>query len=330
MTFRALLAAAKKCNMPDGVVNMIHGVDPEISVALVSHPAIKAVGFTGSLRAGRALMDAAAARPVPIPVYAEMSSLNPIFILPGAIKERSAKIAEGLKNSVTLGAGQFCTKPGLVFAVDEPQTREFIQSLSKLISDVPPATMLHAGIAKSYNAGREKLAGKVTQATPAKTDLSTQASSALFTTTAEKFLADHALAEEVFGPATLLVLAKNAAELERIAAKLEGQLTATIHAASDEIENHHALIDAIQQRAGRLIFNGFPTGVEVNPSMHHGGPYPATSDGRTTSVGTAAIQRFTRAIAYQDWPDTELPEELRESNPRKITRTIDGRLVTGA
>jgi NADP-dependent aldehyde dehydrogenase len=214
-----------------------------------------------------------------------------------------------------------------VFAVDDATTRAFVEELAKQISAVPAATMLNAAIAKGYAAGQARLTAKARRVTPAAGAPAGAAAlgvPAVFATTAEDFLANHALAEEVFGPTTLVILAKDAGQLEQLAARLDGQLTASIHAGAGEVEQFGPLVDALQRRAGRLVFNGFSPGVEVNSSMQHGGPYPATSDGRTTSVGTAAIQRFARPVAYQDWPDAALPLEVREGNPRKIVRTVDG------
>ncbi len=328
IAFRAILAAAQKTNMPDGIVSMLNGVDPAVSIALVKNPRIAAVGFTGSLRAGRALMDAAATRPNPIPVYAEMGSINPLFILPAALQERGAKIAEGLKNSVTMGVGQFCTKPGVVAAIEGPGSKEFIEQLDRLLSDSPPGTMLTPNIARAFHDGHKRLTNTagVRRISPSRPDPGpTQASPALFVTSAEKFLADHTLREELFGPATLIVLAKDPAEFQKIAEALDGQLTATIHSAPGEAARFSSLVSALQQKSGRLLFNSFPTGVEVNHAMQHGGPYPATSDPRSTSVGTAAIQRFARPLAFQDAPEELLPEELHNTNPRKVKRLVDGK-----
>jgi alpha-ketoglutaric semialdehyde dehydrogenase len=316
----AIFRAVQATGMPDGVVSILHAIDPEMSLALVRHPLAKAVGFTGSLRAGRALFDAAAARAEPIPVYAEMGSVNPVFILPQAVKERGAKIAEGLTNSVTLGVGQFCTKPGVVVCLDDQAGRAFVEEMSRRMAAVPVGTMLNPRIAKAYADGRRQLA-KVDDTS---LGLPAQASPAVFVTTSAEFLSDHKLREELFGPATVIVLAQSPQQFQEIARSLDGQLTATIHATDAELAEHRPLVEILNRKAGRLIFNAYPTGVEVCSAMHHGGPYPATTDSRTTSVGTAAIERFARPVCYQDWPAQMLPPELRENNPSGIWRLVDG------
>lgn len=328
LVMSAMLGAVRSCAMPDGVVSMLHGVDPEVSLALVRHPLTQAVGFTGSLRAGRALFDAAAARANPIPVHAEMGSTNPVFLLPKALAERGGKIAEGLKNSVMLGVGQFCTKPGVVVAVDDAAARSFVKHLSALMSAQPVGTMLNRRIAKAFADGCATRA-KETDAlrASATTASATQACAVLFTTTARQFLSDHDLREELFGPSTLLVLAESIPQLHQVAQALDGQLTATVHAAAGELKEHPALLETLQRKAGRLILNGYPTGVEVCPAMHHGGPYPATTDSRTTSVGTAAIERFARPVCFQDFAAELLPAELQDANPLGIWRIVDGRLT---
>ncbi|MGA2258094.1 MAG: aldehyde dehydrogenase (NADP(+)) [Thermoguttaceae bacterium] len=316
----AMIRAAKTNAMPDGVASLLHGVNPEVSLALVRHPLAKAVGFTGSHRAGRALFDAAAARAEPIPVYAEMGSINPVFVLPQAVKENSLQIAEGLKNSVTLGVGQFCTKPGVVVCLDDDATRGFVEELFRRMAAAPVGTMLNPRIAKAYADGRKQFAG-VHAGLP---DLPTQAAAAVFTTTGEQFMSNRHWREELFGPATVVVIANSPEQFEEIASCLDGQLTATIHAVEGELAEYRLLVEVLQRKAGRLIFNGFPTGVEVCSAMHHGGPYPATTDSRSTSVGTAAIERFARPVCYQDCPTKMLPAELQEGNPMRIWRLVDG------
>ena len=327
LTIRAVLVAARKTGMPEGIVSLVQGISPEVSLSLVRHPLTKAVGFTGSLRAGRALCDAAAARPEPIPVYAEMGSVNPVFILPRALKERGAQIAEGLKNSVTLGVGQFCTNPGVVVGLDDDATREFIGQLSGLMAAAPVGTMLNANIGKAFTEGVRKMSGTtgvtVAAQSDAATTLPTQGAPVVFTTRAESFIANPALREEVFGPSTLVVLGTAKSDLEAVANSIDGQLTATLHAAPGELEEYRDLVAILERKAGRLVFNAFPTGVEVCAAMHHGGPYPATSDSRSTSVGGAAIERFGRPVCFQDFPDECLPVELRESNPAGIWRLVD-------
>jgi 2,5-dioxopentanoate dehydrogenase len=327
LTMRALLSAAQKTGMPEGIISMLHGADPQVSLHLVSHPLVKAVGFTGSLRAGRALMDAAAARAVPIPVFAEMGSVNPIFILPGALEENSEKIAVGLCTAVTNGVGQFCTKPGVVVMLDDADSEAFVNDLARRMDQIGDGVMLNSNIAHAYHHGRRLLNEMqgVRRVTQGRVEGSMgQASPALFFTTGPRFLSNPGMRQELFGPATLLVMAKDVDQMREIAEVFEGQLTATIHAEPREMNEIDDLIDALEQKAGRLVFNGFPTGVEVGPAMQHGGPYPATSDSRGTSVGTAAIVRFARPVAFQNWPDELLPDELKESNPRGVRRIVDG------
>jgi alpha-ketoglutaric semialdehyde dehydrogenase len=328
LVFGAIANAIESSGMPDGTVSLLQGNEPELSLALVRHPLTQAVGFTGSQRVGRVLFDAAAARPIPIPVYAEMGSINPVFILPGAMVQRGNEIALGLKNSALLGNGQFCTKPGVVVCSNERATEEFIRQLGSLFGSAPAGTMLNRGLARNYAEGRERR-GK-TEAVVVEAESSslpayvTQSVPAVFTTTAENFISNLQLREELFGPAILVVTASVPAEFQHIAAVLDGQLTATIHAASGELAHHRALVQILQTKAGRLIFNGYPTGVEVCPAMQHGGPYPASTDFRSTSVGTAAILRFARSVCFQDFPPEMLPAELQDSNPTGIWRLIDG------
>jgi NADP-dependent aldehyde dehydrogenase len=308
---------------------MVHGFGPVTGMALVRHPLASAVGFTGSRTAGRALFDAAAARPEPIPVFAEMSSLNPIFILPGAMRQNGASIAEGSRNSVTLGAGQFCTKPGLVFGLDDSSFDAFKKTVAPLLEGVAPITMLHSGIRDSYvrglssvsiTEGVQPLARSSKPADPAQT----QGESVLVCTTAADFRRHPELAKEVFGPFSLLIAAKTMAELEEIARDMEGQLTATVHGTARDLENASGLLRILERKAGRLVINGFPTGVEVCPSMTHGGPYPATTDSRFTSVGTAALLRFVRPISFQNFPASLLPDALKNENPLRLTRLVNG------
>ena len=328
----AVIRAAKSCGLLPGVFSMLHGSGKVIGTALVRHPFTRAVGFTGSRAAGRALFDAAASRPDPIPVFAEMSSLNPIFILPGALKERAAQIAEGLKGSVTLGVGQFCTKPGLVFGLRDDRWEQFQTMLAGAVEGVAPTTMLHAGIYESYRAGLARatttkgvkvLARSKAPADPAKT----QGEAVVACVDAAEFAREPDLVEEVFGPFSLLISAGTMPELMGIASNLDGQLTATVHGTPADLENARPLLRLLERKAGRLIINGFPTGVEVCPSMNHGGPYPATTDVRFSSVGTAALQRFVRPICYQDFPAAQLPAALQEGNPLGIWRTVEGKLT---
>ncbi len=327
----AIIKAATATGMPAGVFSLVHGVNYEVSLALVNHPLIKAVGFTGSLRGGKALFDAAARRPEPIPVYAEMGSVNPVFVLPGALRERGAAFTEGLKNSVTMGVGQFCTNPGLVIGLQSDELKQSVAQLQALIEAAAPATMLHSGILTAYEAGIEKLVASTNvapvRATTAADPLKTQASPAVFATTGEDFLAHPQFSEEIFGPATVVVACGSRAELETVAQGLHGHLTATIQGTADDLQEFKGLIAILENKVGRLLFNGFPTGVEVCPSMTHGGPYPATTDSRSTSVGTGAIKRFVRPVSYQSFPNEALPPELQDANPLGIWRLVNGEFV---
>ena len=327
----AIGRAVDRCGLPHGIFSMLHG-RTEIGLALVQHPLSRAVGFTGSRGGGMALFNAAQARPEPIPVFAEMSSLNPLFVLPGALRERAAQIAEGLKTSVTMGVGQFCTKPGLVFGLGGPEFEGFAEEFGKALTAAKPGTMLHAGIRDAYQRGitrLEKTSGVIElDASSTKPDAAqTEADPAVFATDAETFLLHRELHEEVFGPCTLLVSARTWTELEAVARSLEGQLTATLHAAAGDLEVAADLLAILERKVGRLVLNGFPTGVEVCPAMQHGGPFPATTDARFTSVGTAAIQRWARPLCFQNFPASALPAELRDENPFRLMRTINGQLT---
>ncbi len=330
----AIAQAVKSTSMPEGTFSMLHGRSPEISVALVTHPQTRAVGFTGSLRAGRALFDAAARRPDPIPVYAEMGSTNPVFVLPEVLKKRGSSIAEGLFKSVLLGAGQFCTCPGLVFGIEGDAFREFRSSLASLFEQASPPVMLNGAIYQGYTERVKSVAetkGVRSQfSTQAGKPEQTEAQPAVFSTDSGAWLHDKRLHEEIFGPATVLVHCGSEAEILEAARALEGSLTATIHGTEEELARNSELLDVLSRKAGRLIFNGFPTGVEVGYAMHHGGPYPATSDEKFTSVGAAAIYRFARPVCYQNFPENFLPSEIQNANPRKIWRLINGQLTRDA
>lgn len=330
----AIARAVQTCGLHPGVFSMLHGRRHEVGLSLVRHPLTRAVGFTGSLRGGRALFDAANARPEPIPVFAEMGSINPIFILPGALAERGEQIAAGLRQSVTLGVGQFCTNPGLVVGLEGEATRRFVDAAAGLIEQSPPGAMLYEGIRNAYVDGSNRFAATpgvrvAARAAAAVADQGFQAAPTLFTADAGTFLSNPALSEELFGPSTLIVTGKTKEDLLRIARNLEGHLTATIHGTPDDLEQHRDLIAILERKVGRLVFNGFPTGIEPCPAVHHGGPYPATTDARTTSIGTAAVERFVRPVCYQDFPQSALPVELKNDNPRGIWRMIDGELTKG-
>ena len=334
LSARVVQEAVRSSGMPAGVFSMVQGTKPELSLAVVGHPFTRAVGFTGSLQAGRALFDAAAKRPVPIPVFAEMGSINPVFILPDALKQRGEEIAKSLAKSVTLGVGQFCTKPGVVVGMGGANLDSFRQTLGSLISATPPATMLHPGIADRYRSGVDKRSRAIRvvgdgTAIPAGKSKN-QALPAVFATEAKSFLDNRELHEELFGPSTIVVASDSAERLEEVARSLDGQLTVSIHATEQDLKDHARLIGILREKAGRIVFGGVPTGVEVGPAMHHGGPYPATTDSRFTSVGTAAILRFVRPVCYQDFPQQHLPEELKDENPRGIWRLTDGQLTKAA
>lgn len=331
MVAAAVRRALVACDLPAGVFSMLHGSGKVIGTALVKHPFARAVGFTGSRAAGRALFDAAAARPDPIPVFAEMASLNPIFILPEALRERTSKLAEGLRTSMTAGVGQFCTKPGLIFGIHGAEFELFQKTLAELVMAVAPGTMLHGGICEAYHkglahvssvSGLTLLARSTTSPDPRKT----QGEAVLTRTDAVNFQKHPELAEEVFGPFAILISATAMSELENAARGLEGQLTATVHGTPNDLQQAGVLLRILERKAGRLIINGFPTGVEVCPSMNHGGPYPATTDVRFTSVGTAALERFVRPICYQDFPASQLPDALKDGNPSGIRRLVNGKM----
>jgi 2,5-dioxopentanoate dehydrogenase len=326
--------AVREAGAPEGVFSMLYGAGREVGIALVKHPLIKAVGFTGSRNGGRALMDAAAGRPEPIPVYAEMGSINPVFLLTEALKQKPEELATGLHDSVTLGVGQFCTNPGLVFVETGPAAQSFLQKLVGLIQSTPAGTMLTADLCSAYRQGVEKFSQAsgvqlLAQAKLAEGSGKAQAGAAVFLTKSETFLGNHALMDEVFGPATMIVECQSGEQMLAAAHQLEGQLTATVHGTDTDLAAHGNLLTTLANKAGRLLCNGFPTGVEVCHAMTHGGPYPATSDGRSTSVGSRAIERFVRPVCYQNFPDSALPDELKESNPLGIWRLVDGKLQQG-
>ena len=317
----AVMRAAQATGMPEGVFSVLYGGGRSVGQAVVKHPVIQAVGFTGSRAGGTALMDTAAKRPQPIPVYAEMSSVNPIVILPGALARGEEALAEAFFGSLTLGVGQFCTNPGLVF-LPTGMGEKFLTKLKSLIEAGSPGMMLNVGICQAFAdstatfaaaKGVETLARSASEAGPG------QGAPAVFTVSIGDFLGNEALQGEMFGPATLIVRG-TPEEIESAIPKLEGQLTASLHATDDELAANSSLVFALQNRAGRLIFNGFPTGVEVCNAIVHGGPFPATSDGRSTSVGTMAIFRFCRPVAWQSFPDSALPAELQDANPLGIRR----------
>lgn len=321
----AIRDAAERTNMPEGVFSLLFSIGYEIGQGLVAHEGIKAVGFTGSRRGGMALLKIAQTRKEPIPFYAEMSSVNPVFILPGALAQRGAQIAAGLHASVTLGVGQFCTNPGLVMIPRAPQADSFEAELAGKMRETGATAMLNEGIRQNYDALVSARTGhaKVRTVLPWNADPS-GARPALFAADAEQLFAEPELADEVFGPSTLLVRYVDGDQAIELADEMEGNLTATIHAGPGDEETARKLAAALETKVGRILFGGFPTGVEVCQAMVHGGPWPATSDGRSTSVGGRAIDRFARPVCYQDAPVSILPEELRDGNPAGILRMLNG------
>ena len=328
MVGQAIRDAARESNAPEGIFSLLFDSGVDVGVSLVKHPSIKAVGFTGSLQGGRALMDAAASRPEPIPVFAEMGSINPVFILPGAMRERAADLAKGTYGSVTLGAGQFCTKPGVIVAAAD-SAEPFVSNLRELIRAGGDFTLLTSRIHEAYLSGTKARANqqgisKLSQPAAAPSAAGLRVAPMLFETTASAFIRDPKLHAEIFGPDTMLVTHSSREELLQLARSLEGHLTATIHGTEEDLHDYADLVAILQSKVGRLIFNGYPTGLEVCHAIVHGGPYPATSDGRTTSVGSHAIHRFARLVCFQGFPNAALPDELKDENPLGIWRLIDG------
>ncbi|MGU3502231.1 aldehyde dehydrogenase (NADP(+)) [Mycobacterium sp. C31M] len=325
---RAITAAIAETGMPAGTFSLLFGSGPDLGVALVTDPRIKAVGFTGSRSGGTALVAAAAGRPEPIPVYAEMSSINPVFLLDGALAARGGDLGKAFIGSLTMGSGQFCTNPGLVIAVDGPALDTFVAAATAAISAAPATPMLTPNIARSYAAGVESLSGAATlEGRGEAGGIQTCGQAALFSTDATSFLASEDLQAEVFGSSSLIVRCADTAEMHAVARGIEGQLTATVHADDSDVAAAGALLPLLELKAGRILFNGWPTGVEVCHAMVHGGPFPATSDSRTTSVGARAIERFLRPVAYQDVPKSLLPSAVADGNPDHIWRRVDGELT---
>lgn len=329
---RAIYAALEKHGLPAGCFSLLHGRGHEIGLALVKHPLTQAVAFTGSLGGGRALFDAANARPQPIPVYAEMGSVNPVFLLPGALNERGESIAQTYVQSVTMGVGQFCTNPAIVLGLKSPELDEFADRVGTLVHEIPPAPMLHRGIAEAYEAGTAvwhtirglELVGK-SDASP--DHAKSEAACRIFKTTVEVVQKNEELQREVFGPCSIIAETDTMENLLCFVAKMEGQLTAAVHATSADLRQFAPLIRLLERKAGRVILNGFGTGIEPCPSMHHGGPYPATTHSHFTSIGTDAILRFVRPVCYQGFPDEILPPELQNANPTGAMRLVNGTLT---
>jgi 2,5-dioxopentanoate dehydrogenase len=325
---RAVTDAVRAAGLPSGTFSLLYGSGPELGIALVSDPRIKAVGFTGSRGAGTALVAAAATRPEPIPVYAEMSSINPVFLLAEALANRAADIGRAFVASLTMGSGQFCTNPGLVIAVDSPDLDTFIAAARGELVQAAPAAMLTPTIAENFRNGVDALVAHADLiARGAATDAPVACSAALFSTDARTFLATRELQAEVFGASSMIVRCADVTEMRDVAAEVEGQLTVTVHADDADTDAAQQLLPVLELKAGRILFNGWPTGVEVGHAMVHGGPYPATSDSRTTSVGSRAIERFLRPVCYQNVPNALLPNAIADGNPDRIWRRIDGNLT---
>jgi len=327
----AIIKAAEKTKMPNGVFSNLNSSGIEVGQELVSNTGVKAVGFTGSIKGGRALYDLAAKREEPIPVFAEMGSINPVVLLPKALENRAENIASIYAGSITVGTGQFCTNPGLLLGVKSDGLTSFVHTLSEEIVKINPSVMLHPNIKKGYLNNKEKVVsqkGVSVTANFAENVKTNYAQQAVVTVNGSEFLKNTTLHLEVFGPFSMVVQCENESELENVIDHLEGQLTGTIIADDNELENHTNIVNALQNRVGRIIFNGVPTGVEVCESMVHGGPYPASTDSRFTAVGVGSIKRWVRPFSYQDCPNNLLPDELKNENPLGILRSIDGKKST--
>ena len=333
MVASAILKAAANCYMPAGIFTHLHGFSFEVGKALVMYSHTKAVGFTGSFVGGKQLFDWANQRREPIPVFAEMSSINPVFLLPEKMKQSAAEVAKMYAGSITLGVGQFCTNPGLIIGVDNDDLNNFINVLSEEIRKTAPGNMLNPGIFKNYV---EKRATALSQeevetiAVSEQDPIVNQGAPTIASVSAQAFFNNPILHHEVFGPFSIVIRCKDANEMAEVAKHIEGQLTATLMATDEDVKNHADLVENVKNICGRLIMNGVPTGVEVCLSMQHGGPFPATTDSRFTSVGADGIKRFARPICYQSWSNDLLTEELKNENPLKIWRTINNEITKAA
>ncbi len=323
----AIWKALEKCNLPKNIFSHVYGKHVEIGKNLVLHPLTSAVAFTGSYIGGKALFDLSNQRKTPIPVFAEMGSINPVLLLPDALKNRAESIAQQFATSITASAGQFCTKPGILIGIESSELMDFIKHLNNYITHIKPSTMLYEGIANNYDYQRQIALAQIgvkleaESATDAEKD---EAMPTIASVLASEFLKNPALHEEVFGAFALIVRCRNKEEMQQVIRCLEGQLTATVITEKEELISHKDLIEDLKNRVGRVIINGVPTGVEVCYSMHHGGTFPATTDARFTSVGTGAIKRFARPICLQGFPDELLPLELQSTNPLNIWRLTNG------
>lgn len=328
----AMQRAVQGSGLPSGTFSMLFGTGREVGTALVADRRIKAVGFTGSRSGGTALMKVAAARTEPIPVYAEMSSINPVYLLPHALKTRAEALGRAFAGSLTLGAGQFCTNPGVLLAIASPDLEKFVASAVTALEASAASVMLTPGISAAYDQGVSVLASRdrvVTLARGLSGEGPNRCQAAWFAADADAFLEDDVLQAEVFGASSLLLRCRDQAQLVELSEQLEGQLTATLHMDDGDADIARTLLPVLERKAGRILANGWPTGVEVSHAMVHGGPYPATSDSRGTSVGTLAIRRFLRPVCYQDLPPGLLPDALADDNPLNLWRRIDGRLSQG-
>ncbi len=323
----AVLKAAQDTGMPDGVFSLLQGDTHETGQVLAADPRIKAIGFTGSRQGGLALMKIAAGRKDPIPVYAEMSAINPVIILPGALKQNPTGLGEAFAASLTLGAGQFCTNPGLVIALAGPDLEAFVASTETVLKKTAQQTMLTAAICEAYESGFNKAKSQpgVEAWTPKDLANSNQCQPALIKTTAATVMENDVLQREIFGPASIIAASETPSEIESLLSRLEGQLTISLHCADTDLQQAARLLPLLEEKAGRVIANGWPTGVEVCHAMVHGGPFPATSDGRTTSVGTLSIDRFLRPVCYQDFPSALLPSVLQDDALEETPHRRDGR-----
>ncbi len=322
----AIHKAAEKTGMPDGVFSNLNSSGIHVGIELVKHPSIKGVGFTGSIKAGRALFNLASQREEPIPVFAEMGSVNPVILLPEAAKERGVDLAKTYAGSITLGSGQFCTNPGLILGIKNNDFSQFIDSLSDEILKIDPTCMLHPNIIGNYEKNKALVASQpgITVKADFENDVDVNyGRQTILTVEGATFLENSVLHQEVFGPYSLVVQCESKEQLAEIINNLEGQLTGTILAEENELSGNQKVIDALQNRVGRIIYNGVPTGVEVCPSMQHGGPYPASTDSRFTSVGIHSVKRWVRPMSFQSWPDALLPDALKNENPLKISRLIN-------
>ena len=326
----AILKAADKCQMPKGIFAHVHGAGIEVGKQLVMHPQTKAVGFTGSLAGGKQLFDWGNQRKIPIPVFAEMGSINPVFLLPEKLKQSYEEIAEMYADSITQGIGQFCTNPGLIIGIEGDDLQKFMLVLGKKIQDVAPLKMLHPGIAKAFDENRDKALQQKNVTIVSVSDTQkkeNEGTPTLATATAENFLNNPLLQKEVFGPYSLVIRCRDKQEMIEVARHLEGQLTSTLMASDNDFISNNELIEEIKNICGRFLLNGVPTGVQVCLSMQHGGPFPATTDSRFTSVGADGIKRFARPIAFQNWENKFLPDELKDENPLKIWRTVNNEIT---